>query len=126
MTVDVGGDLNGRSLHQQLEHHGACASLVSDLQASIDGELVTLGNPLAFRIRPRVLRVIVPVMRTLVHLSDLHFGRIDPVVVDVVRDTVQAIAPDLIAVSGDFTQRARCTAVQRRARISRLAAAGPS
>ena len=46
-------------------------------------------------------------MRTLVHLSDLHFGRIDPVVVDVVRDTVKAIAPDLIAVSGDFTQRAR-------------------
>ena len=46
-------------------------------------------------------------MRTLVHLSDLHFGRIDPVVVDVVRDTVKGIAPDLIAVSGDFTQRAR-------------------
>jgi 3',5'-cyclic AMP phosphodiesterase CpdA len=46
-------------------------------------------------------------MRTVVHLSDLHFGRIDPVVVDVVRDTVRAIAPDLVAVSGDFTQRAR-------------------
>jgi 3',5'-cyclic AMP phosphodiesterase CpdA len=46
-------------------------------------------------------------MRTLVHLSDLHFGRVDPVVVDVVRDTVAALAPDLIAVSGDFTQRAR-------------------
>jgi 3',5'-cyclic AMP phosphodiesterase CpdA len=46
-------------------------------------------------------------MRTLVHLSDLHFGRIDPVVVNVVRDTVTAIAPDLVAVSGDFTQRAR-------------------
>jgi len=46
-------------------------------------------------------------MRTVVHLSDLHFGRIDPVVVDVVRDTVRAIGPDLVAVSGDFTQRAR-------------------
>jgi diacylglycerol kinase family enzyme len=30
------------------------------LQASIDGEVVTLSNPLAFRIRPRALRVIVP------------------------------------------------------------------
>jgi len=46
-------------------------------------------------------------MRTLVHLSDLHFGRVDPVVVDVLRDTVRQIAPDLVAVSGDFTQRAR-------------------
>lgn len=46
-------------------------------------------------------------MRTLVHLSDLHFGRVDPVVVDVLRDTVTALAPDLVAVSGDFTQRAR-------------------
>ena len=46
-------------------------------------------------------------MRTLVHLSDLHFGRIDPIVVDALRDTVRAIAPDLVAVSGDFTQRAR-------------------
>jgi 3',5'-cyclic AMP phosphodiesterase CpdA len=46
-------------------------------------------------------------MRTLVHLSDLHFGRVDPVVVDALRDTVLRISPDLVAVSGDFTQRAR-------------------
>jgi 3',5'-cyclic AMP phosphodiesterase CpdA len=46
-------------------------------------------------------------MRTVVHLSDLHFGRVDPIVVDAVRDTVRAIGPDLVAVSGDFTQRAR-------------------
>ena len=46
-------------------------------------------------------------MRTLVHLSDLHFGRVDPVVVDALRETVRDIAPDLVAVSGDFTQRAR-------------------
>jgi len=46
-------------------------------------------------------------MRTLVHLSDLHFGRVDPVVVGAVRDTVQQLQPDLVAVSGDFTQRAR-------------------
>jgi len=46
-------------------------------------------------------------MRTIVHLSDLHFGRVNPVVVDVVRDTVRRLEPDLVAVSGDFTQRAR-------------------
>jgi len=33
---------------------------VSRMDASIDGELVTLDNPLTFGIRPRVLRVIVP------------------------------------------------------------------
>lgn len=46
-------------------------------------------------------------MRTLVHLSDLHFGRVDPVVVDALRDTVRGLGPDLVVVSGDFTQRAR-------------------
>ena len=46
-------------------------------------------------------------MRTIVHLSDMHFGRVDPLVVDVLRESVSAISPDLVAVSGDFTQRAR-------------------
>ena len=46
-------------------------------------------------------------MRTLVHLSDLHFGRVNPVVVDALRETVRQLEPDLVAVSGDFTQRAR-------------------
>jgi 3',5'-cyclic AMP phosphodiesterase CpdA len=46
-------------------------------------------------------------MRTLVHLSDLHFGRIDPVIVDPLRRAVLEAKPDLIAISGDFTQRAR-------------------
>ena len=46
-------------------------------------------------------------MRTLVHLSDLHFGRVDPVVADVVRHTVHDLRPDVLVVSGDFTQRAR-------------------
>jgi 3',5'-cyclic AMP phosphodiesterase CpdA len=46
-------------------------------------------------------------MRMLVHLSDLHFGRVDPVVVDALRDTVRGLGPDLVVVSGDFTQRAR-------------------
>jgi len=46
-------------------------------------------------------------MRTVVHLSDLHFGRVDPVVVETVSRTVGELRPDLVAVSGDFTQRAR-------------------
>ena len=33
---------------------------IARLQASIDGEVVTLSNPLTFRIRSRALRVIVP------------------------------------------------------------------
>ena len=46
-------------------------------------------------------------MRTLVHLSDLHFGRVNPVVADVVHETVRDLRPDVVVVSGDFTQRAR-------------------
>ncbi len=46
-------------------------------------------------------------MRTIVHLSDIHFGRVDPTVVGPLIETVKQIAPDLVAVSGDLTQRAR-------------------
>jgi 3',5'-cyclic AMP phosphodiesterase CpdA len=46
-------------------------------------------------------------MRTLVHLSDLHFGRIDPSLVEPLRRAVADVRPDLVAISGDFTQRAR-------------------
>src|SRR4051794_12900869 len=46
-------------------------------------------------------------MRTLVHLSDLHFGRTDPAVIEPLLDTVRAIAPHVVVVSGDLTQRAR-------------------
>jgi 3',5'-cyclic AMP phosphodiesterase CpdA len=46
-------------------------------------------------------------MRTIVHLSDLHFGRVDVSLVPPLVDTIRAFAPDLIAVSGDLTQRAR-------------------
>ena len=46
-------------------------------------------------------------MKTLVHISDLHFGREDP---DIVAGLIEAIAvahPDVIVVSGDLTQRAK-------------------
>lgn len=46
-------------------------------------------------------------MRTLVHLSDLHFGRVDPILLDPLRELVQRIAPHVVVVSGDLTQRAK-------------------
>jgi 3',5'-cyclic AMP phosphodiesterase CpdA len=46
-------------------------------------------------------------MRTIVHLSDLHFGRIDETLLEPVIATVADIKPDVVVVSGDLTQRAR-------------------
>ena len=46
-------------------------------------------------------------MRTLVHLSDLHFGRIDPRLIAPLTSTILALDADLLVVSGDLTQRAR-------------------
>lgn len=46
-------------------------------------------------------------MRTIVHLSDLHFGRLDARIMTPLVDCIVSIHPDLIAVSGDLTQRAR-------------------
>ncbi len=46
-------------------------------------------------------------MRTVAHLSDLHFGRIDYALLGPLRDAVQQARPDVLAVTGDLTQRAR-------------------
>ena len=46
-------------------------------------------------------------MRTLIHLSDLHFGRVDPKIVPPLLDFIRTTKPDLVAISGDLTQRAR-------------------
>jgi 3',5'-cyclic AMP phosphodiesterase CpdA len=46
-------------------------------------------------------------MRTLVHLSDLHFGRVDPELLNPLRELVHRIAPTVVVVSGDLTQRAK-------------------
>lgn len=46
-------------------------------------------------------------MRTLVHLSDLHFGRVDEQLLAPLRARIASIAPNLVVVSGDLTQRAR-------------------
>jgi 3',5'-cyclic AMP phosphodiesterase CpdA len=45
-------------------------------------------------------------VRLIAHLSDLHFGRHDPRVVDGVLESLEAVKPDLVAISGDLTQRA--------------------
>ncbi len=46
-------------------------------------------------------------MRTIVHLSDLHFGRVNPLLIDPLIRIVKEVEPDLVAISGDLTQRAR-------------------
>ena len=46
-------------------------------------------------------------MPRLLHLSDLHFGAHDPALVAGVEQCAETLKPDLIVVSGDFTQRAR-------------------
>lgn len=46
-------------------------------------------------------------MRTLVHLSDLHFGRVDHALLAPLRTLIERIAPDVLVVSGDLTQRAK-------------------
>ena len=46
-------------------------------------------------------------MRTLVHLSDLHFGKVDQTLLAPLRELVQRIDPDGVVVSGDLTQRAK-------------------
>ena len=46
-------------------------------------------------------------MRTIVHLSDLHFGRLDARLVQPLLTAIRDVSPELIAISGDLTQRAR-------------------
>lgn len=46
-------------------------------------------------------------MARLIHLSDLHFGAHDQRLVDAVAERVDEEKPDLVVISGDFTQRAR-------------------
>lgn len=45
-------------------------------------------------------------MTRLVHMSDIHFDRVDPVVVAALRAEINADPPDLVIVSGDLTQHA--------------------
>ena len=46
-------------------------------------------------------------MPRIIHLSDLHFGAHEPHLVEAVEARVDEEKPDLVVISGDFTQRAR-------------------
>ncbi len=62
-------------------------------------------------------------MTRIIHLSDLHFGRDQPELETPLIDTVNGLEADLVAISGDFTQRARESQYARaRAFIDRLTA----
>jgi 3',5'-cyclic AMP phosphodiesterase CpdA len=64
-------------------------------------------------------------MPRLIHLSDLHFGAHDPRLVEGVERKVKEAAPDLVVISGDFTQRARTEQFQDACRfLERLRDAG--
>lgn len=46
-------------------------------------------------------------MRRIIHISDLHFGRENPLVLERLLAEIRSLHPDLVVISGDFTQRAR-------------------
>jgi 3',5'-cyclic AMP phosphodiesterase CpdA len=54
-------------------------------------------------------------MRTIAHLSDLHFGRDDPPVAEGLLRDLSERTPSVTVISGDFTQRARAGQFRRAA-----------
>jgi len=46
-------------------------------------------------------------MRTIAHISDLHFGTEQPELAEALRAELAAAPPSLVVISGDLTQRAR-------------------
>ena len=64
-------------------------------------------------------------MPRLIHLSDLHFGAHDPRLVEAVEARIDEEKPDLVVISGDFTQRARTDQFKEACRfLGRLRDAG--
>jgi 3',5'-cyclic AMP phosphodiesterase CpdA len=64
-------------------------------------------------------------MARIAHLSDIHFGANDPRIVSATEAWLQARQPDLVIISGDFTQRARVGQFREAAAyVNRLRAAG--
>ena len=73
--------------------------------------------------RRRVARRGVDILTRIVHISDLHFGRTDPQVVEGLVADINRQPPDLVVVSGDLTLSARRVEFQEaRAFLDRLAA----
>ena len=46
-------------------------------------------------------------MRRIVHLSDIHFGKVDDAIAERVIESVNEMQPHVVVVSGDLTQRAK-------------------
>ncbi|HEV2079288.1 MAG TPA: metallophosphoesterase, partial [Allosphingosinicella sp.] len=64
-------------------------------------------------------------MARIAHLSDIHFGANDPKIVRATEAWLQERQPDLVIISGDFTQRARVQQFKdASAYLNRLRAAG--
>jgi len=64
-------------------------------------------------------------MTRIIHLSDLHFGAHDDKLVEAVERRVDEEQPELVVISGDFTQRARTEQFQQACRfLDRLREAG--
>ena len=64
-------------------------------------------------------------MPRLIHLSDLHFGAHEPKLVEAVESRIHEAKPDLVVISGDFTQRARTEQFKEACRfMTRLKDAG--
>ena len=64
-------------------------------------------------------------MPRLIHLSDLHFGAHEPKLVEAVESRIHEAKPDLVVISGDFTQRARTEQFKEACRfMTRLRDAG--
>ena len=62
-------------------------------------------------------------MRRIAHISDLHFGADDPQVAEGLLEHLTQRLPDLVAVSGDLTQRARRSQfIAARAYLDRITA----
>jgi len=51
-------------------------------------------------------------MATIAHLSDIHFGRHDPRLIEAIETFLSDRRPDLVVISGDLTQRARTSQYQ--------------
>ena len=52
-------------------------------------------------------------MPRILHLSDLHFGAHDPIIVEALEARLDREQADLVVVSGDFTQRAKTEQFQQ-------------
>jgi 3',5'-cyclic AMP phosphodiesterase CpdA len=46
-------------------------------------------------------------MKTIAHISDLHFGAEDPRIVEGLTESIAEYHPSVVVISGDLTQRAR-------------------